>query len=168
MLRSGPGTGPISCMPSLSYTTFFLIWFCLIANPQFSVLVLVLVYVTAQLVIISSCTRPSSLLYSQVLVTLSLVSFFLLTKSALCLYLSFEATLFPVFFIIYLFGYQPEKLSACFWLLLYTLIGSLPLLFFLSTALCVSISGLTSTSPVTVLFLSLAFLVKRPLFLLHA
>merc|ERR1712212_1097997 len=123
---------------------------------------------TAQLVLLQSTTRPSSLLFSLVLVTLALVSCFFVTSSLLCLYLSFEATLFPVFFIIYLFGYQPEKLSACFWLLLYTLIGSLPLLFFLSTTLYVSISGLTSNSPVSVLFLSLAFLVKRPLFLLHA
>jgi len=160
--------GPFSCMFPLSYTSFFLIWFCLIANPQFSVLVLVLVFLTLQLVLIQSNTRPSSLLFSLVLVTLALVTCFFVTTSLLCLYLSFEATLIPVFFIIYLFGYQPEKLSACFWLLLYTLIGSLPLLFFISTSLCVSISGLTSTCPVTVLFLSLAFLVKRPLFLLHA
>jgi len=155
-------------MSPLSCTPFFLIWFCLHANPEFSVLVLVLVFVTAYLVLLQSNTSPSSLLFSLVLVTLALVSCFFVTFSLLCLYLSFEATLFPVFFIIYLFGYQPEKLSACFWLLLYTLIGSLPLLFFLSTAVCVSISGLTSTSPVTVLFLSLAFLVKSPLFLLHS
>jgi NADH-quinone oxidoreductase subunit M len=155
-------------MSHLSYTSFFLIWFCLIASPHFRVLVLVLVFVTAQLVLMHSNTRVSSLLFSLVLITLVLVTIFFVTFSLLCLYLSFEATLIPVFFIIYLFGYQPEKLSACFWLLLYTLIGSLPLLFFISTSLSVSISGLTSTCPVTVLFLSLAFLVKRPLFLLHA
>jgi len=155
-------------MSPLSYTSFFLIWFLLIANPQFGVLALVLVFVTAQLFLIQSNTRPSSLLFSLVLITLSLVSCYFVTSSLLFFYLSFEATLIPVFFIIYLFGYQPEKLSACFWLLTYTLIGSLPLLFNISTSLCVSISGLTSTCPVTVLFLSLAFLVKRPLFLLHA
>jgi len=155
-------------MSPLSNTSFFLIWFCLFANPHFSHLSLFLVLVTAHLVLISSNTRPYSLLFSLVLFTLALVSCFFVTSSLLCLFLSFEATLFPVFFIIYLFGYQPEKLSACFWLLLYTLVGSLPLLLFLSTALCVRISGLTSTCPVTVLFLSLAFLVKRPLFLLHA
>lgn len=155
-------------MSPLSYTSLFLIWFCLLASPHFSVLALVLVFVTAQLVIIQSSPRPSSLLFSLVLVTLALVSCFFITTSLLCLYLSFEATLIPVFFIIYIFGYQPEKLSACFWLLLYTLIGSLPLLFFISTTLCVSISGLTRPCQVTVLFLSLAFLVKRPLFLLHS
>merc|ERR1712212_1256096 len=106
--------GPIPCMSPLSYTSFFLIWFCLIANPQFSVLALVLVFVTAQLSSLVSNTRHSTLLFSLVLVVLVFVACFFVTSSLLCLYLSFEATLIPLFFIIYLFGYQPEKLSLVF------------------------------------------------------
>lgn len=53
-------------------------------------------------------------------------------------------------------------------MLSYTLVGSLPLLFFLSGHVWDSIFSLTVTTPISGIFLSLAFLVKRPLYFLHA
>lgn len=42
-------------------------------------------------------------------------------------YLSFECRLIPVFLIILGWGYQPERIQAGFYLILYTLFGSFPL-----------------------------------------
>ena len=48
--------------------------------------------------------------------------------SALSFYILFEMSLLPTLFIVLLFGYQPEKLRAGQYLLLYTVLASLPLL----------------------------------------
>ena len=48
-------------------------------------------------------------------------------------YILFERSLLPTLLIILLFGYQPEKLQAGQYLLLYTVLASLPLLFSLLT-----------------------------------
>lgn len=155
-------------MSTLSCSSLFLLWFTILAVPHFNVLALVLVVLTAQILMLSSYSLPSSLSSFLVHLTLVFVSVFFITSSLFYLYLRFEATLFPVLFIITLFGYQPEKVAACFWLLSYTLVGSLPLLFFLSSTVRGGINSLVCASHITGLFLSLAFLVKRPLFLLHA
>lgn len=55
------------------------------------------------------------------------VSFFH-CASALSFYILFEMSLLPTLFIVLLFGYQPEKLQAGQYLLLYTVLASLPLL----------------------------------------
>jgi len=60
------------------------------------------------------------------------VSFFH-SASALCFYILFEMSLLPTLFIVLLFGYQPEKLRAGQYLLLYTVLASLPLLLSLLT-----------------------------------
>ncbi len=49
-------------------------------------------------------------------------------QSHFLLYLSFEATLIPIIFIIFGWGYQPERIQARTYLLFYTLTASLPLL----------------------------------------
>lgn len=94
--------------------TVFLLWFCFFAVPHFNVLCLVLVILTAQIAFVTVPYGPSSLLSALLHITLCVVSCFFVTSSLLCLYLSFEASLIPVFFIISLFGYQPEKVAACF------------------------------------------------------
>jgi len=48
-------------------------------------------------------------------------------------YILFEMSLLPTLLMILLFGYQPEKLQARQYLLLYTVLASLPLLFSLLT-----------------------------------
>lgn len=43
-------------------------------------------------------------------------------------YISFESSLIPTLFLIFGWGYQPERISAGYYLLFYTLFASLPLL----------------------------------------
>nr|QPA36043.1 NADH dehydrogenase subunit 4 [Camarochiloides weiweii] len=65
------------------------------------------------------------------LVILFLLFFLILSFSSLNLfmfYLFFESSLIPTLLLIFGWGYQPERLSAGFYLLFYTLFASLPLL----------------------------------------
>lgn len=46
----------------------------------------------------------------------------------ICFFLFFEASLVPIFILVFGFGYQPERFQAGIYMLFYTLFGSLPLL----------------------------------------
>lgn len=72
-------------------------------------------------------------------------------------YVIFEATVVPIVILIFLFGYQPEKIQARFYLLLYTVARRLPLLLYIIT-----------DSSLSCLAATLAFMVKTPLFMFHA
>lgn len=62
------------------------------------------------------------------LVLLIVVSLFFLTDNLLLFYLLFEASLFPTLFLIIKWGYQPERLQASLYFIMYTVCASLPLL----------------------------------------
>nr|BAD19007.1 NADH dehydrogenase subunits 4 [Neocalanus cristatus] len=107
---------------------------------------------------------------------LSLVLSFL-SHSILMFYFFFEWSLLPIFMIIMGWGYQLERLKASMYLLFYTLFASLPLLLIilLVTANLASTSmfymGILSNfmfkSPVMLMMLITAFLVKFPMFFVH-
>lgn len=59
--------------------------------------------------------------------TLLLVGFFLSPGFGV-LFITFELSLIPILYIIIHWGYQPERLRASFYISLYTIVGSLPLL----------------------------------------
>ena len=56
---------------------------------------------------------------------------FFWTRNIIIFYISFEFSLIPMVALIILRGYQPERYGARIWFLLYTIIGSLPLLYVL-------------------------------------
>ena len=109
---------------------------------------------------------------------ISLLFFLILSFSFidyLLFYISFECCLVPVFFIILGWGYQPERVLAGFYIIIYTLFASLPLLFFV-----INYSMKTSLSIFTNSFfmfyscdgyinfiLVFAFLVKFPIYIIH-
>jgi len=96
-------------------------------------------------------------------------------------YIIFEISLIPTLFIIVGWGYQPERLQAGVYFIIYTLVASLPLLVSLvylknielGSDICDSLllkyEGQVSSSLNYILgvFLILAFLVKLPIFLIH-
>lgn len=84
------------------------------------------------------------------------------TKSLITFYIFFEIRIVPITLIVFFYGYQPEKLQASLFLLLYTVVGSLPLLLFIIINKNVYITSAAITVPVT-----LGFMVKTPMFLLH-
>jgi len=92
-------------------------------------------------------------------------------------YLFFEAVLIPIVFMIFLWGGQPERLQAGFYILIYTLFGSLPLLlvliiinnsymirfFYLEYILV----GFKNYNIILNFILLFAFLIKIPMYFVH-
>ena len=93
------------------------------------------------------------------------------TSRILVFYISFEFTLVPTFFIIWYYGYQPEKLQACVYFIIYTVITSLPLLVFIiisHDSLSIFTNNLINfKKEFVVTILTMAFIVKTPIFLVH-
>nr|YP_009485612.1 NADH dehydrogenase subunit 4 [Acanthaspis cincticrus]AVZ00748.1 NADH dehydrogenase subunit 4 [Acanthaspis cincticrus] len=94
------------------------------------------------------------------------------TTNLFLFYLFFESSLIPTLFLIFGWGYQPERLSAGFYLLFYTLFASLPLLItiFMIDSFCGTlyyfIISLDCNFYIYV-SLILAFLVKMPMIFVH-
>ena len=92
----------------------------------------------------------------------SIVIMAIKTKSLLTFYVLFELSIVPITIIIFLYGYQPEKLRASMFLLLYTVVRSLPLLLWVIMSDSSFINSSLLSLPIT-----LCFMVKSPLYLLH-
>lgn len=93
-------------------------------------------------------------------------------------YLFFEISLIPIFLLIIGWGYQPERINAGIFILLYTMFASLPLLVLLYylynyfnslnyLILLNSIIKLNINRFIFYFYILFAFLVKLPLFLFH-
>lgn len=97
------------------------------------------------------------------------------TSHLFLFYVLFEASLIPTLLIIIKWGYQPERLQAGIYLILYTITASLPLLigiayhtiYLHSYNLFLTIHTVSSSTQVMWLVINLAFIVKLPLFLFH-
>nr|YP_009433278.1 NADH dehydrogenase subunit 4 [Carcinocoris binghami]AGO28047.1 NADH dehydrogenase subunit 4 [Carcinocoris binghami] len=94
------------------------------------------------------------------------------TSSLFLFYFIFEASLIPTLFLIYGWGYQPERLSAGFYLLFYTLFASLPLLICIFYIYNMSYTGFYFLIDVDCnlymyISLILAFMVKMPMIFTH-
>ena len=59
---------------------------------------------------------------------LIIVVIFFVCQKSLTFYVFFELRLIPTLLMVFIFGYQPEKLQARIYLLMYTVFSSLPLL----------------------------------------
>nr|YP_011010545.1 NADH dehydrogenase subunit 4 [Xenobates singaporensis]WPW47186.1 NADH dehydrogenase subunit 4 [Xenobates singaporensis] len=94
------------------------------------------------------------------------------TTNVFLFYIFFESSLIPTLLLIFGWGYQPERLSAGFYLLFYTLFGSLPLLlsiFYIynfNNSLCLMMIYLDYNFYLY-LGLILAFLIKMPMMFFH-
>lgn len=96
------------------------------------------------------------------------VGVYLSTTSLLVFFIIFEFSLFPVCVIIMMLGYQPEKIKSVFYLLLYTVVCSAPFLFFAVTLDTGISSGISPNVGYASFLISLSFMVKSPLYTLHA
>nr|YP_009107130.1 NADH dehydrogenase subunit 4 [Tylorrhynchus heterochaetus]AIT99409.1 NADH dehydrogenase subunit 4 [Tylorrhynchus heterochaetus] len=90
-------------------------------------------------------------------------------------YIMFEASLIPTLLIILMWGYQPERLQAGMYLMLYTISASLPLLMFITIMmwtnqpdnmmLCLTFAP--KFSIIQWMLMNTAFLVKLPMYFSH-
>ena len=110
----------------------------------------------------------SSLLSTIVLILFLVVSIFLSTSSLLVFFVMYEFSLYPVCTLILLFGYQPEKLKSTYYLILYTVVCSAPLLFFTIITNGSLVIGLSNLPPLVRTLVCLSFMVKAPLYTLHS
>nr|APH08714.1 NADH dehydrogenase subunit 4 [Benthomangelia sp. JEU-2016] len=128
--------------------------------------------------------KNNQLMFSKIIVLMTLIlTITFLSSSSLLFYFMFEASLIPTLLLILGWGYQPERLQAGMYMMMYTVTASLPLLFcILSFSMKFSsnemlfinmlrihayeLSSTWSWSFLT-LFVFMAFLVKLPMFSVH-
>ena len=135
-----------------------------------------LIIITSQKILFN-LNRSASFIIAVTRLTLILVLAFS-TSSIFTFYIFFEASLIPTFLLVLGWGYQPERLQASIYLVLYTVAASLPLL--LSLVKIFKISGhlnlcldiwlypLSHNLSTTWWLITIAaFLVKTPIFLTH-
>lgn len=73
----------------------------------------------------------NKIIFSLRWILLFIILLFFLINNILVFFILFELSLIPIIFIIFFFGYQPERIIARFILFLYTVFGSLPLMIIL-------------------------------------
>lgn len=77
----------------------------------------------------STLAAKTSTLFLKILAAISQILILLfIFDSIFRFYCLFEASLIPIFLLIIGWGYQPERLTASIWILIYTLSASIPLL----------------------------------------
>uniref|UniRef100_A0AAU7VAN5 NADH-ubiquinone oxidoreductase chain 4 n=1 Tax=Stenopsocus longitudinalis TaxID=3074942 RepID=A0AAU7VAN5_9NEOP len=114
--------------------------------------------------------------YMNILIVLLLflvLSFY--TSNLFLFYLFFEGSLIPTFMIIMGWGYQSERLQASIYLLMYTLVCSLPLLLMIFyfynesnyLSMILNLDKKIYINFVIFIFMYTAFMVKLPMFMLH-
>lgn len=112
------------------------------------------------------------------LILMSFLLFAFCSINFLFFYFCFERSLIPILFIILLWGYQPERIQAGLYMIIYTLCGSLPLLVRLIMVyiknghtrffIILDFSFFSFYfGYIWILLLIIAFLVKLPLYRLH-
>ena len=116
-----------------------------------------------------------SLFFMFIMLNLRLI-FSFRSNNILYFYFFFEWSLIPIFFIVIGWGYQIERLKSSFYLLIYTLFASLPLLLIIilinKYIYILNINYLNfinrlSINNLFLVFIFLAFLVKFPIFFFH-
>nr|AKS03970.1 NADH dehydrogenase subunit 4 [Spadella cephaloptera] len=135
-------------------------------NWQFiSSIMVLLTFWLFQYMFIFNRVQRGSFFHMLIVMLLWCVQALFCSKNMMYFYILFEFSLVPTFFMIFYFGYQPEKLQACTYFCLYTVVCSLPLLLTIiwNPKSIFLFSGLGTP----IIALTLAFMVKTPMFFLH-
>lgn len=137
----------------------------------------ILTLLIISLIIISRCLIKNtfnSLFFMLVILFLCLCLIFVFrTLHILVIYFFFEFRLIPLLILIYIWGYQPERLISGLYLFFYTLLASLPLLliiinfWLINITLFFDMTFFISCSFIIHIFMYIAFLVKLPMFIVH-
>nr|YP_009526500.1 NADH dehydrogenase subunit 4 [Tachaea chinensis]ATO58516.1 NADH dehydrogenase subunit 4 [Tachaea chinensis] len=156
----------------------FMNYFNLMCDNISHMMVILSVWVMLMILLsIISCNMSDSFFLKVIVITLmiSLMGVFFSTDYIM-FYIMFELSLVVTFVLILGYGYQPERMQAGMYMVLYTMFGSLPLLLvFIYMKLIfggnmMMVSLMVSESFISVLmivFSLIAFLVKLPVFILH-
>nr|YP_010035028.1 NADH dehydrogenase subunit 4 [Parazyginella tiani]QOX09872.1 NADH dehydrogenase subunit 4 [Parazyginella tiani] len=139
-------------------------------------LVILTLLIISLMIISSNKIKKSSLniffMLMNFLLCFSLLIVFL-SLNMLVMYLFFEFSLVPLLLLIYIWGYQPERLISGLYLFFYTLFASLPflliILYFMLDCMTLffDMNFYMLDSFILHMFLIFAFLVKLPMFMVH-
>lgn len=154
----------------------------LIIDQISSTLIILSIWITALILlarykIFNTNNTPKTFVFVCITLLLRLIISFSASSIAI-FYIAFEASLIPTIILIILWGYQPERLQARIYLIIYTITASLPLLIIIikiylnSKHLNISIPDqlnlpIRIISPLIWLLIIIAFIVKLPLFSVH-
>nr|QLY89564.1 NADH dehydrogenase subunit 4 [Physa fontinalis] len=145
------------------------------SNNTMSNLMLFLTVYLILLVVLATKSYSSMKYNCMLIMLLGFLIFTFTTSNIFYFYIFFEASLIPTLALIVGWGYQPERLQAGVYMMIYTVLASLPLLAMISI-----LYSLTNTSDfyllkdiyntwssISVVFIYLAFLVKLPIYSGH-
>nr|ARH54424.1 NADH dehydrogenase subunit 4 [Lasioderma redtenbacheri] len=166
-------------MGLLKFTTtyYFSSISMMIGSDMLSYIMILLTMWICSLMILASSTIYHSQLYfnlfklNLLILMFSLVMTFL-SMNFIMFYLFFEISLIPTLLLIMGWGYQPERLQAGIYLLMYTMFGSLPMLFSIiylySYNKSLTLFFLNVDMNLIIFFLMImVFMIKMPMFFVH-
>lgn len=138
-----------------------------------------LIFLIGRVTLLALCAtwQNWNTVFAVLVLTLCLaLSLCFISRNLLIFYVFFEASLLPILFIIITWGYQPERIQAGIYIVIYTVAASLPLLvgiiYLRSTLRSLNVFVLSRVNtlflPVVLCFFSFfAFFVKLPVYGLH-
>nr|QUJ10053.1 NADH dehydrogenase subunit 4 [Tubifex tubifex] len=165
----------------IQYSSLTMISEMVAIDPLSATLILLSLWITLLMFMASNTLKMngnSPKLFSLTVILLSWTLVLCFSASNMMLfYIWFEASLIPTMMLIMLWGYQPERLQASMYLMIYTVTASLPLLLILTKisqlSHHMSLTYPWTTFPSSImpllawLMVTSAFLVKLPLFIVH-
>nr|YP_009050468.1 NADH dehydrogenase subunit 4 [Ridgeia piscesae]AIG23736.1 NADH dehydrogenase subunit 4 [Ridgeia piscesae]AIL54753.1 NADH dehydrogenase subunit 4 [Ridgeia piscesae] len=146
-----------------------------------SSLIMLTLWISSLMILASYKIKHSNKLPQNFISMCMLLSIFLIltfsSSNLILFYIFFESSLIPILILILTWGYQPERLQASMYLMMYTLTASLPMLVMIfliyskNNHLSFLLQSWSAPLPNLInswwLILILAFLVKMPMFSLH-
>lgn len=148
--------------------TFIIIFNKFIFIDFLSIVIILLTIISVIVIILSSYTIKNSFF-----LTSSILIILMLTFSSINIfsfYILFELVLIPTLLLVTKIGYQPERLQAGIYLIIYTILASLPLLLGIlqfKLSLNFIFLSINCLQVKFIIIFILAFLVKIPMFLFH-
>nr|UZT67807.1 NADH dehydrogenase subunit 4 [Erpobdella octoculata] len=144
-------------------------------------LIILTLWISAMMIIASmkiKWLKNSTLMFTSMVMTLNIILVMAFSSNNLLIfYIWFEASLIPTMILIMKWGYQPERIQASMYLMMYTVMASLPMLLCLISIIKMSNSYTFSSwfmlifpfykYPILWIVCLLGFLVKLPMFMTH-
>nr|YP_010192453.1 NADH dehydrogenase subunit 4 [Oxyloma wujiaquensis]QZO77375.1 NADH dehydrogenase subunit 4 [Oxyloma wujiaquensis] len=144
-------------------------------NSVISLMVFLTIFLVIMSFLSTTTNKESKYVLSIIFLMLILILTFI-TNNFINFYILFEISLIPTLYLIITWGYQPERLQAGSYMMIYTVFASLPLLIIIlsysnysqsSNMQLMSLMNFFISNPLIIGFLLLAFLVKLPMYGAH-
>nr|WMH03360.1 NADH dehydrogenase subunit 4 [Encyrtus aurantii] len=163
----------------LNYNMYWMMIYSNLGFDKFSLgLIILLFWIFILMIFVSFNVK--NLNYYLILLSLLMILFFSFSFMNLFMfYLFFEMSLIPIFIFIMGWGYQPERIKASLYMMMYTLLFSLPFLFILFFLLYMFMNlnfllinqiifeSLNFMNFMIYFYMFMVFFVKLPMFLVH-